>query len=399
MVAIAYFEPWDWVIGAGYYESDLEESRLRVTGAMARMGYWTGATALLMMLLAVPVGRFVAGGIRNRIDSILTSVEEILIFTDTHGRIALMSQPAETLLGLSLKQASGRTLAEVVPFPELSNRMMTALHLGRGGMRFDFELDSGENGKRIIEGRTSLVQTRSGDVSGMIFILHDVTGERAMDRMKSEFICTAAHELSTPLASIVGYSELLQNEKDLPAETAQEALIFINKKAWALSRIVNDLLDLSRIELGRDIPIEKDVIDINEILRAAEVFGRNLAQKHQFELQLPEEPVELLLDRGKIEQAVENILSNAIKYSPAGGTIRIKGRVESDGYLIEISDEGIGMTPEQSGRIFDRFYRADTSTTAVEGTGLGMSIVKHVVEGHGGRVWVKSQLGRAPRFM
>lgn len=394
VVAVTYFKPWDWVIGAGYYESDLEESQNRLGSAMARMGYWTGMTALVMMLLAVPVGRFVAGGIRNRIDSILTSVEEVLIFTDAHGRIALMSQPAEKLIGQSLKQAGGRELAEVIPFADLRERMTAALRMGRGGMRFDFELATNGTGKRIMEGRTSLVQTRGGDLAGMIFILHDVTGERAMNRMKSEFICTAAHELSTPLASIIGYSELLLNEKELPQETAQEALAFINKKSWALSRIVNDLLDLSRIELGRDIPIEKTPVDINEILREAEIFGRNLAHKHHFELDVPQIPAVIYLDRGKIEQAVENIVSNAIKYSPAGGTIRITGRMENDGYLIEIADEGIGMTVEQTARVFDRFYRADTSTTAVEGTGLGMSIVKHVIEGHGGRVWVKSRLGQ-----
>lgn len=394
VVAISYFEPWDWVIGAGYYESDLKDSQLRLRGAMNRMGYWTGLTALMMMLLAVPAGHFVASGIRNRIDSVLTSVEEVLIVTDPHGRIVLLSKPAEELLGLTLKRVSGEVFDRVIPFPNLREAMVAALNQGKSGQRFDFELSNGAGARRIMEGRTSLIQTRVGGAAGMIFIIHDVTDERTMDRMKSEFICTAAHELSTPLASIIGYSELLLNEKELPAETAQEALAYINKKSWALSRIVNDLLDLSRIELGREIPIEKEPVDIHELLRDAEIFGRNLTQKHHFELALPEEPAILALDRGKIEQALENIISNAIKYAPGGGIIRISGRRESDGYLIEISDQGIGMTPEQSARIFDRFYRADNSTTAVDGTGLGMSIVKHVIEGHGGQVWVKSRLGK-----
>ena len=393
VVAIAYYEPWDWVIGAGYYETDLKDSQFRLQAAMTGMGYWIGLTALLMMLLAVPAGYFVAGGIRNRIDSILTSVAEILIVTDSHGRIVLLSKPAEELLGASLRQVIHQPFEQVISHPQLREHLVGALEKGRGGTRFDVELHDG-TASRIMEGRTSLIQTRVGTAVGMIFILHDVTGERAMNRMKSEFICTAAHELSTPLSSIIGYSDLLLNEKDLPAETRQEALAYINKKAWALSRIVNDLLDLTRIELGREIPIEKEKKDIRELLREIEVFGRNLTQKHDFVLELPDDPLELTIDSGKMEQALENIVSNSIKYSPGGGTIRISGHGEADGVLIEVADQGIGMTAEQRRRIFERFYRADTSTTAVDGTGLGMSIVKHVIEGHGGRVWVESQRGK-----
>ncbi|MDO3377000.1 Cache 3/Cache 2 fusion domain-containing protein [Geoalkalibacter halelectricus] len=392
VVAIAYFDPWDWVIGAGYYETDLRDSQFRLQAAMNQMGYWTGLTAVLMMLLAVPAGYFVAGGIRNRIDSILTSVEEVLIVTDPHGRIVLLSKPAEELLGASLHELIHRPLEHVISHPQLRNCMVKALEQAHGGTRFDVEVQDG-GATRIMEGRTSLIQTRVGTAVGMIFILHDVTGERAMDRMKSEFICTAAHELSTPLSSIIGYSELLLNEKDLPAQTGQEALAYINKKSWALSRIVNDLLDLSRIELGREIPIEKEPCDLNELLREIEIFGRNLTQKHRFVLELPDQPLRVTVDRGKMEQALENIVSNAIKYSPEGGSITIRALGETDGALIEIRDQGIGMTSEQTLRVFERFYRADTSTTAVEGTGLGMSIVKHVVEGHGGKVWVKSRRG------
>jgi PAS domain S-box-containing protein len=396
VVAVAYFEPWDWVIGAGYYESDLMDSQYRLQAEINNMGYWTGLTAAVMVLLAVPVGYMVAGGIRNRIDSVLTSVEEILIVVDNHGRIMLLSDPAADFLGGTPRHAVKRSFDQVVPYEQLRRKIEECLHDRKVSHRFDFDVPT-RKGTRIMEARASSIQARVGGFAGMIFIIHDVTGEREVDRLKSEFICTAAHELSTPLASIIGYSELLLENRDLPEETFREAATFINKKAWSLSRIVNDLLDLTRIELGREIPLEKHPCDLNDILHEAAAFGRNLSRRHQFEVDVPQEPVVLDCDRDKLEQALENIVGNAIKYSPDGGRIRIVGAPKVDGYQIMVEDEGIGMNASEVKHIFDKFYRADSSTTAVEGTGLGMSIVQHIVQEHQGRVWVESRPAKGTR--
>ncbi|MCK5032233.1 MAG: GHKL domain-containing protein, partial [Calditrichia bacterium] len=118
---------------------------------------------------------------------------------------------------------------------------------------------------------------------------------------------------------------------------------------------------------------------------------------HMFDFNIPKKPIEIIIDREKMAQVLKNLLSNAVKYSPDGGVIQVSGAVKKDEYLVSIEDEGMGMTPEQVSKIFDKFYRADASNTAIEGTGLGMSIVKHIVEAHGGKVWVESEYGKGTK--
>ena len=399
-VAIAYFAPWDWVIGAGYYESDLRESQERMVAALRDMGRWLGGSALIMMLLSIPAGYLVARGISLRVDSILKSVTDVLIAVDARDRVLLLSQAAEEFLGIPLKKARFRPLREVVGDPALRRRILAALEQKQAGARFDVEL-SGAGGAagRILEGRTSLVRRQSGGVIGSIIIMHDVTSERRIDRMKSEFISTAAHELRTPLSSIIGYSELLLSQAGDFGEEQHQSLDYINRKAWTLSKIVDELLDVSRIESGHALPLEKKTCDLNALLRQAVEGAGNLTGKHHIELQVGAEPAVLTVDGGKIEQVLDNILGNAVKFSPQGGVIRVSGRDEADEYQICVEDEGIGMTPEQVGKVFDKFYRADTSNTAVEGTGLGMSIVRHIVDAHGGHVEIESQVGRGTRVL
>lgn len=399
-VAIAYFAPWDWVIGAGYYESDLRESQERMVAALRDMGRWLGGSALIMMLLSIPAGYLTARGISLRVDSILKSVTDVLIAVDARDRVLLLSQAAEEFLGLPLKKARFRPLREVVGDPALRRRILAALEQKQAGARFDVELPgAGGAAGRILEGRTSLVRRQSGGVIGSIIIMHDVTSERRIDRMKSEFISTAAHELRTPLSSIIGYSELLLSQAGDFGEEQRQSLDYINRKAWTLSKIVDELLDVSRIESGHALPLEKTPCDLNALLRQAVEGAGNLTGNHHIELQVGAEPAVLTVDGGKIEQVLDNILGNAVKFSPQGGVIRVSGRDEAGEYRICVEDEGIGMTPEQVGKVFDKFYRADTSNTAVEGTGLGMSIVRHIVDAHGGHVEIESQVGRGTRVL
>lgn len=393
-VAITYFEPWDWVIGAGYYESDLTDSLKRMAAALDRMGTWVMATALVMVLLSVPAGYLVARGIRTRVDSILKSVTDILIVTDSHQRIILLSQSAEKIFGLPLKKVAHRPIDALIGDNKLPEEITSVLAQQKSGMRFEFEIAPvGSDQRHIMQGRTSVIQARSGRTLGMITIIHDITSEREIDRMKSEFISTAAHELSTPLASIIGYSELLLSEETGSPDVQRDALSYINRKAWALSRIVDDLLDLSRIEAGRSIPVDKKPCDINEIIRQAVLYGQKISVRHTFELDLSDQPGTLLADSGKLEQVMENLLSNAVKYYPDGGPVRISSARLEDAWQVCVDDQGIGMAPEQVERIFDRFYRADASNTAIEGTGLGMCIVKNILEAHGGNIWVESTPG------
>jgi PAS domain S-box-containing protein len=332
---------------------------------------------------------------RDRIDGILKSVGDGLIVTDLYNRVILMNRAEEELLGVRLSEVIDRPIDFAIEDKTLRERIKNTLDKKQEGYEFDFEL-SGKDGEnpRIIRARTSIIKDKSGTHTGIITIMHDVTYERELDRMKTEFISTAAHELRTPLTSIQGFSELLTTRDDITEEEEKECLSYINTQSVNLANIINDLLDISRIESGKGFSSTKAPSDMGTIITETVHYFQVQSKRHDFDLSLPEKPVEVMVDTDKMRQVLENILSNAVKYSPEGGEIRITGEVVEDHYQVSIEDQGIGMTSDQIEKMFDKFYRADASNTAIPGTGLGMSIVKYLVEAHGGEVWVASTHGR-----
>jgi signal transduction histidine kinase len=161
-----------------------------------------------------------------------------------------------------------------------------------------------------------------------------------------------------------------------------------------LSAIIDDLLDISRIESGAGFSLNKVSADITDIIKDTVPYFQTQSEKHSFEVVVSEEPVEVMVDKAKIRQVLANLLSNAVKYSSEGGMIRIVGEPLQDRYQVCIEDQGVGMSPEQMEKIFDKFYRADASNTGIPGTGLGMNIVNYLVKAHGGEVRVESELGK-----
>ena len=139
---------------------------------------------------------------------------------------------------------------------------------------------------------------------------------------------------------------------------------------------------------------EPDIINSNESIVHVVSLFQDRSKNYVFKVTVPEKPAELFVDKGKIEKVLKNILNNAVKFSPEGGLIKVAGEITGDNYQVTVEDQGIGMTSEQVNKIFDKFYRVDTSDTALEGTGLGMSIVKYIVEAHNGKVWVESTSGK-----
>ena len=214
-----------------------------------------------------------------------------------------------------------------------------------------------------------------------------------MAQLKSEFISTAAHELRTPLTVMLGFADLLLDNEEIPEEERREYLQIISSKSESLSGIVDDLLDLSRIESGRLITLDRKLVSLDDTLQTLVDQYRDSCPHHQFITTLNDLETALFIDQNKIAQVVENLLSNAVKYSPDGGDIDIRTERTIDGFRLTISDQGIGMTPAQRERVFDKFYRVDGTNTAVGGLGLGMSIVKNIIETHGGTIWIESTLG------
>ncbi len=335
---------------------------------------------------------------RDKIDAILNSVAEGLIVTDNSNRVILINHIAEILFKVSLKDVVNRSIDYAIEEKTLCEQVKHTLGKKDAGYQFDFKLNGDDDDNlRIFRARTARIRSKEGKVSGIITTFHDVTREREVDRMKTEFISTAAHELRTPLTSIQGFSEILLTREDIKDQEKKKFLSHINKQSTNLAEIVNDLLDISRIEAGKTFVLKKELTLVGEVIKMVTEPFINRSKTHKFEIVVPKETVEIKVDKDKIEQALKNIIGNAVKYSPDGGKIEIRGELTKENYHVSVKDVGLGMTPEQIEKVFDKFYRADASNTAIEGTGLGMSIVKYIVEAHGGKVWVESEFGKGTK--
>lgn len=242
-----------------------------------------------------------------------------------------------------------------------------------------------------------------GDAISQVMHLRDVTHETEVDRLKSDFLATAAHELRTPMSSIFGFTELLLM-RELGDDRRRDLLETVHRQTNLMISIVNELLDLARIEARRGKDFELQTIDLSELVQAAVHDFQPPQGRARPEVSLPAHfPAQVFMDRGKLLQAVGNVLSNAYKYSPDGGPVHLRlwrgeapGRPGEAAFALTIIDHGIGMTPAQLARVSERFYRADASGN-IPGTGLGMSIVKEIIEIQGGQIELASQPGEGTR--
>lgn len=334
---------------------------------------------------------------REKLDGILHSVSDGLVVTDSQLNVLHMNAAAEKLLMLSFEMALGQPLDQVSRAPNLPTRLRALLAGSKSSTTFDFELP-GEDPKHphVYEARFSRLEFEQR-APGAVLLIRDVTRERELDRLKNAFLGMAAHELNTPLAAILGFSELLllkETAVQVQPEQREEYLQLIHNKALELSRLVDDLLDISRVEAGQPLVLDYERFRFDDLLRDVLRPYQEKSPRHRFELHSATAQTEIEADQGRVRQVLNNLVSNAVKYSPQGGLIKIT--VESAGghYRLSVADQGIGMTGEQVEHIFDRFYRADSSNTAVQGVGLGMSIVRHIIQAHQGEIKVDSQLGK-----
>ncbi len=232
----------------------------------------------------------------------------------------------------------------------------------------------------------------TGRPVGFVGVQSDITPFKEMDRLKNEFISMAAHELRTPLTSILGFSEILLTRL-LSEERKTRYLTFINQQAQALRAILDDLLDLSRMEAGQGFEVTETLVDLKSIITET-IFGfQENNSQHHYRIIGPDSWPQIEGDSVKLAQLFKNLFSNATKYSPDGGEVTLMATLETEYGLfhLALADRGVGMTSEQVAQIFDPFYRADASNTAIGGTGLGMTISRLIVERHGGKIWVESQ--------
>jgi signal transduction histidine kinase/DNA-binding response OmpR family regulator len=244
---------------------------------------------------------------------------------------------------------------------------------------------------------TTPVHAAGGELMGRMTVVRDVTTEREAQRLKSELVSTVSHELRTPLASVLGFAELLR-EREVDTETRLRYLETIHNEARRLTALIDDFLDLQRIEHGR-FTLSLEPVALTEVLQSqVELFTRH-SPLHSLQLELSEEPLNVLGERDRIAQVVGNLVSNAIKYSPAGGPVRVSAARRNGTVRIAVRDEGLGIPAGEQRKLFTKFFRVDSSDTReIGGTGLGLALVREIVESHGGTVGFESIEGKGSTF-
>jgi len=340
---------------------------------------------------------------------LVENANAIILRWDLEGRLSFLNDFAERFFGYRKDELIGQSLiGTIVPKTSCDGSDLTVMIDAILKDPEAFAVNTNENvckdRRRVwISWRNRPTTDKSGRMDGILSVGQDVTEQvRAeqkqilLDRAKDDFISIAAHELRTPLTSIIGFSELLRDDDKLNL-TAQQKKDFqaeILNKGKFLARIINDLLDISRIQNGNPLPIQRTENDLTKltekIIRQYEI----LHPDRHFKLETrAANPVGLRFDHGRVTQVLENLLNNAVKYSEAGTNILTTIDVQDNRIEVSISDEGIGMTEEETAHIFDRFYRADQSDSSICGLGIGMSITKEIIESHGGQIRVDSTSG------
>ena len=312
--------------------------------------------------------------------ALVEAMVEGVIAADERGRIVTANGAARRLLGYRPDE----------PLPTLDQLFRT-----KQARELVAEVQRGQEAQRQIEfdSQTVLLTGRPLGGRGALLVLHDVTELRRLEAVRRDFVANVSHELKTPLTSISGYAETLVGDHTDPA-TTRRFLEVILANSRRMQRLVDDLLDLSRIESGGWRP-QPEVLDVGMVGREvwtllaarAEERGVRFAQ----DLAVPT----TFADPDALRQVLSNLMDNALRYTPKGGTITLRTRREDDGVRVSVRDTGSGITGDHLPRIFERFYRADPARSREEGgTGLGLAIVKHMVEGHGGSVRAESEFGR-----
>jgi two-component system phosphate regulon sensor histidine kinase PhoR len=333
-------------------------------------------------------------GERAKVAAMLDSMVEGVIAVDTRERILLMNPGARSIFGLGDEPVEGQPLLEVIRDKELFD-LITECRAGGpgGGARREVELPPPRS--RILAAHAVAIAFAPTGL-GVLLVLHDVTTLRRLERVKIEFVANVSHELRTPLTAIRGYLEtLLDGAIDEP-EHARRFLQIASSHAERLSRLVDDLLQLSNIETGK-VVLAPEPLALAELASGIVAMFEAQATRGGVTLSNEVPPhLAVLADRDRLVQILVNLLDNAVKYTPAGGRITLGagpgpgGRVE-----VHVTDTGIGIPSTDLPRITERFYRVDkTRSRELGGTGLGLAIVKHLVQTHGGEIRVESELGK-----
>jgi PAS domain S-box-containing protein len=358
-------------------------------------------------LLEIQAAREAADATANRLRSILESAGEAIVMVDNRGICVVANHQVGSVLAISAERCIGQSVHEL-------HSHATRVFRGGGAL----EWNPGPDGSPPVEINTMTVETREdhprvfhefaapvqdevGRVIGRIFVYRDITKETEVDRMKSEFIATVSHELRTPMTSIKGSLGLVLGgiAGALP-DDAKDLLSIAQNNTDRLIRLINDILDISRIEAGK-MEIKRAPLSMADAINRAVRELEGFAHQRNIEVisELPDDLPRAVADYDRMQQVLVNLLSNAIKFSEPHRRVFVSAGLDSDQIWVRVRDEGPGIPKDHLAQIFEKFHRVDNaSTRKTGGTGLGLAICKAIIEEHGGRIWVDSELGVGSTF-
>jgi PAS domain S-box-containing protein len=344
---------------------------------------------------------------KQRLDAIIENSGDGVMILDPQQRITVFNRALTIMSGAPAEEAIGKYCWEVLALrdhhsdQELRGLACPLEHC-QAGQRFYVEGDLvRQDGIRMTLGITySPLLDPEGQLVNIIANVRDITHFREAEEMKSTFISVISHELKTPVALIKGYAGTLRREDaHWDAETVHDSLAVIEEESDRLTQLIDNLLDASRLQAGQ-MRLERVDVRIDKLAaRIVDEFGHQ-SDQHVFELDFPSDFPPIQGDQERLRQVLSNLLSNAIKYSPSGGRILVAGRYDDDQVYVAVTDQGIGIPVGERDRIFDRFYRVDSALSRrTQGAGLGLYLVKSVIEAHGGQIWVEGNEGQGSTFV
>ena len=327
---------------------------------------------------------------KRKLSSVLTNMTDGVLTTDRRGRVILINDTALSMLKVSRETSLSKPITEVLGIDDTYT--FSQLLNEKDSMILDHSSD-----KKLLYLRAnfSIIQRETGFVNGLIVVLHDITEQEKIDEERREFVANVSHELRTPLTTMRSYLEALADGAMDDAELAPRFLNTAQTETERMIRLVNALLQLSKLD-STDYQLSTTWVDFGRYFhRVIDRFEMTKSRNVTFKRLIPEESIGVEIDEDKITQVLDNIISNALKYSPEGGQVTFKLQVIGPNIEVSVRDEGMGIPKENVSRIFERFYRVDKARSRkMGGTGLGLAIAKEMIEAHKGQIWASSEEGK-----
>ncbi len=332
---------------------------------------------------------------RNLSSAILGSMVEGVAVVNSSERLLFENTGFAQILGLDVPPQSGSALVEVVRQTELLEAVRAVV---QGEPRVETEIVTGTLRQHFFA--ATVASVRAADTLGAVIVLHDITELRKLERVRRDFVANVSHEFKTPLTAIQGFAETLLGGAIDDPQNRLRFLEIILEHSRRLARLTDDLLKLSKMDADK-LELEIRRLSVAQFVESCiETTQRTAAEKDlRVSVNLQQPLPDIAADRRRLAEVLQNLLDNAMQYTPAGGQIMVGASANGAEVTITVSDTGIGIPKADQSRIFERFYRVDVARSReVGGTGLGLSISKHLVEAHGGRIWVESEVGQGSQF-